>query len=96
MCGSSSGGWSSEFSFVSNSITADAFTIAVYGDMGISNSEATNARLIEQLNNYNFVMHVGDFGKCSSVWLLASDAMIAIDTNSSSCVLWILRVMYDI
>ncbi len=68
MCGSSSGGWSSEFSFVSNSISADAFTIAVYGDMGISNSEATNARLIEQLNNYDFVMHVGDFGKCSSVW----------------------------
>jgi hypothetical protein len=40
-CGSDSGGYSSVFSFTSLSSTRTQFTVAVYGDMGISNSEAT-------------------------------------------------------
>jgi hypothetical protein len=30
--------------------------------MGISNSEATTARLIERVDSFDFILHVGDFG----------------------------------
>lgn len=43
--GSTSGGWSNVFTFTAPKLAATSFTVAVYGDMGISNSEATTGAL---------------------------------------------------
>ena len=38
------------------------FSIAVYGDMGATESEETIASLVARRTSYNFVLHIGDFG----------------------------------
>ena len=50
--------------------TAGRFTIAMYGDMGVTNSEETMQRLDERKSAYDFVYHVGDIGYADDYGLL--------------------------
>ena len=63
--GSDAAGWSRVFSFTSprTSGSAAPLSLAIYGDMGITNSEATVAALIEAkaAAEFDAVLHVGDF-----------------------------------
>ena len=62
-CGDPLEGLSEEFSFTTPPAvgTEKPFSVAVYGDMGITNSEGTIARLIDTMPDYDFIFHVGDF-----------------------------------
>jgi len=64
ICGDPSGGWSAQFSFKSAPLKAstDTFRIAIYGDMGIENSQNTIHRLNKRLDagEIDWIYHVGD------------------------------------
>jgi len=62
-CGDAAGGWSAVYTFTTPPDNTDTpFTIAIYGDMGIVNSQNTangiNKRAIN--NDIDWVFHVGD------------------------------------
>ena len=63
-CGNAAAGWSKVYSFESPRAAGDAtpFSVAVYGDMGATESEETIASLVARLPSFDFVMHIGDFG----------------------------------
>jgi len=64
VCGDSAGGWSDEFYFTSQPSynTQPSFKIAVYGDMGISNSYDTRQSLGMINDDIDFHYHLGDYG----------------------------------
>lgn len=66
-CGDASyNAWSSEFSFISqpvnNNFPNKPYKFAIYGDMGVLNSQNTSNLLLKALKNheYHAVVHVGD------------------------------------
>lgn len=68
--GSDADGWSPVFNFTTapthptTAAQANALApwkVCVYGDMGVTNSENTTARLREHRDDFNLVLHVGDF-----------------------------------
>jgi hypothetical protein len=62
--GDSQGGWSSPLSFNTAPATSQPFTIAVYGDMGVHNSQNTTPHIITLAKNksLDWVYHIGDIG----------------------------------
>lgn len=58
--GSASGGFSRVFSFKSPPKPDSPVSFAVYGDMGVKNSEGTVTQLLESLDTYDFTFYVGD------------------------------------
>jgi len=62
-CGDAAGGWSALSTFTTApGDTAKAFAVAIYGDMGIENSQQTADALNKRALNdqFDFVYHVGD------------------------------------
>jgi len=64
VCGDGNGGWSSEFSFkaIPPAGSTNTFRMAIYGDMGIVNSQKTVERVQARLQRgeIDWVFHVGD------------------------------------
>lgn len=68
-CGDATGGWSPTYNFTTQmadpTSAADAvkpWTVALFGDMGVTNSENTTARLTANRDQYDWIVHNGDFG----------------------------------
>jgi len=62
-CGDASGGWSAVYTFVTPPNNAQTpFTVAIYGDMGIENSQNTadGVNKVSLNDQIDFVYHVGD------------------------------------
>jgi hypothetical protein len=63
-CGDASGGWSEVYSFttVPHDANKKPFTIAIYGDMGIVNSQNTSKGINSKAlrDEFDWVFHVGD------------------------------------
>jgi len=62
-CGDAYGGWSPVYSFSTPPNSYVPTTVAIYGDLGISNGQMTSSRLnaLAPLNDsFDFVFHVGD------------------------------------
>jgi len=61
VCGDNKNSLSKEYSFTTPPDAPKPFTVAVFGDMGIRNSEDTQKTLIAEMDKYSWVYHVGDF-----------------------------------
>jgi len=64
VCGSAENGWSYEASFQTAPNETIPFSIGIYGDVGVENSENTVKRVINHTMNgdFNWIYHVGDLG----------------------------------
>lgn len=62
--GDEQGGWSSPRAFVSAPNSPQNFSIAIYGDMGVHNSENTMPRIYDLVstNRVQWIYHIGDIG----------------------------------
>ena len=59
-CGDKLDGFSNVYHVKTASIKSDSFTVAIIGDMGVSNSNGTMEGLLRDLDLYNFAIHIGD------------------------------------